>query len=828
MEKSETPPASLKNKIMVAFCLLIVGWGIFFSALFQSLLRNNLSRVKGLEESAAQTIIAHFTMSATGSIIAGGLVALIIAYYFSQIITEPIAKLLRGIQQIAKGELTATVNIPTQDEFGVLAESFNKMAAALERHKNELVNQQHTLATKNRELEIANRHKSEFLANMSHELRTPLNAMIGYTSLVLSALQDTLPPKHLHNLTNADRSARTLLQLINDVLDFSKIDAGKMDTFIESINLVEIVEDSLLTAKGLLLNKTVELKSQVPYDLPVIESDYTKIKQILNNLLSNAIKFTEKGYVSLRCCVVEKRIIVELEDTGCGIPKEKINNLFEAFKQMDSSIKKRFGGTGLGLTITKKLCEMLGIEISVESQLGRGTTFILQIPLQFSHTRKAAASAASGENQSLLQAKSESQVEPIIAQTEQKISTDVKTEKTPERVVADEEASENETVVHDFDTSPKAALLCLTSQDTLFMLHRCLAGLPFDIQLMPNTSACIEKAKLELVWAIVLEPDMNGLNALPQLKNEPSTCHIPVIMCSTAAEHRRIQLGVLACLIKPIEKNQMIEALLRITKVQKGDMLVVEDDPASLELYGQIISEAGYMPHLVENGLQAIEFLSKKDRLPQAILLDLLLPQMDGFSLLGLIQKNQEWRKIPIIVVTGKDLSDDERKILKNGTEMFLEKGKFEVKDLSREIELVLQRVQLAWANSILVVDDNEMNLTLQGEIFENAGYKVYRAISAKEGIELANRVKPDVILMDLAMPEMDGFEATQRLKQNPATQEIPVVACSAFALNEFKERAAQIGFAGYITKPIEPHRLVQQVQKSVLITKIRQKTMSN
>ena len=237
----------------------------------------------------------------------------------------------------------------------------------------------------NRQLQDASRHKTDYLSSMSHELRTPLNALIGYLSLAVNDLQREVAEEKLQNLTKANQTARVILQLINDVLDFAKIEAGKMDTLIEEVDLVEILEDVAITAEGLLLNKPVELKTEIDADLPGVQSDYTKIKQMLNNLLGNAIKFTTQGSVTLRARLERNpasAIRIEVQDTGMGIPQEKLGSVFESFKQVDSSINKKFGGTGLGLTITKQFCDMLGIEIGVNSELGRGSTFWLRIPAE--------------------------------------------------------------------------------------------------------------------------------------------------------------------------------------------------------------------------------------------------------------------------------------------------------------------------------------------------------------------------------------------------------------------------------------------------------------
>ena len=233
--------------------------------------------------------------------------------------------------------------------------------------------------------ESATKAKSIFLARMNHELRTPLNAMIGYMSLGLGTLSDKVSSDDLKDLINAERSANVVLQLVNNILDFSKIEAGEMEIFVEEIDLADLIEDIEITAQGLLLNKPVELKTEISSDAPFVANDYTKIKQIFNNLVGNAIKFTANGSVVIRLNSIEDGTSarVEVEDTGQGIPKKQLGNVFESFKQADGSISKEFGGTGLGLAITKSLCEMLGIEIGVRSEMGKGTMFWFHIPVHF-------------------------------------------------------------------------------------------------------------------------------------------------------------------------------------------------------------------------------------------------------------------------------------------------------------------------------------------------------------------------------------------------------------------------------------------------------------
>jgi CheY-like chemotaxis protein len=633
--------------------------------------------------------------------------------------------------------------------------------------------------------EAAARAKSDFLASMSHELRTPLNAMIGYTALTLNSLKKDLPLQHLHNLEKAERSARALLQLINNVLDFSKIEAGKMDIFIEEIDLAEVIEDITLTTEGLLLDKPVELKVDIVPELPSVDSDYTKIKQILNNLVGNAVKFTPKGYVAVHAASVNEgtAVRIEVEDTGTGIPHNTISKIFESFQQVDGSIKKRFGGTGLGLAITKKFCELLNIEITVESEEGQGTTFCLTIPVQLQVS-------ALEETRKIVSARD---MQPVMAPTLQ--------------------------------TEFKTSVLYLGDPELLSTLESHFMEVSVDLQCVETVSECIEKVNAQPVWAIIVDPAKVSAEIIDQLKNNPSLRGIPIITHSMPPEASENQAGTVEFFSKTVTSESMMEPLFRITRMQKGEIMVIDDDPDARELYGAILAGAGYTPHLVASGKEALELLDK-ERLPQVILLDLLMPGMNGFQVLEHIQAHTAWKQIPIVVLTSKTLSDEERELLREEAQILLEKGKFSIRNLAERIETALKAMALAMTSSVLVVDDNEENLELFGDLFQQSDYRVYKAKSGPEGIEIAKETIPDMILMDLAMPDMDGFEATQLLKQHPTTSDIPVIACSAFATQEFKERAFQVGCEGYITKPVEPERLVEQVAKIALMSKIRKSSV--
>ncbi len=662
----------------------------------------------------------------------------------------------------------------------------------------------------NQQLQQANRLKSEFLASMSHELRTPLNAMIGYTSLTLNALKESLPSEHLQNLIKAEQSARILLELINDVLDFSKIEAGRMEIFIEEINPSDIFDELISTAEGLIGDSPVELHEEFPQDLPMIESDYTRIKQIISNLTSNAIKFTHAGYVAIRAQVFsdEQYLRVEVADTGCGIPEENVAHIFALFTQADGSLKKKFSGTGLGLAITKKLCQMLQIEIGFETEVNQGTLFWLHIPFHFSAGE--AATDADSPSESLI-TDFEEPVPVINLEGGTHTQEDSPITKPP--------------LFFETKMDSKALILCFSMQELPASLARHLSGFPLEVREFDSVSAGIALCDSAPVWTILVPPNEAGFEAFMQLKRETSTRNIPLMLCSPAEAQPGVYIAPVECVCKPGGKERIVPMLRRIA-IPAGDILIFERDPSSGEQYEENLEKAGYTPHVVRNNIAAVEILREIDLL-QALIFDITMPELDGFRTLKELQTYPKGQRTPVIFVTNETVSTQEREYFQAGMQL-LHNEESHVSQFSSWSEFIAHSIPLVGIRSVIVVDDNEMNLNLMSSVLKNAGYQVYEAQSGPAGITLAREMIPGMVLMDLAMPEMDGFEATQQLKHYPETQHIPVIACSAFAMYENKVKAAQAGCEGYITKPIEPARLIEQVAQYAIRSKIRKKIDRN
>ncbi|MDY0092747.1 MAG: response regulator [Candidatus Vecturithrix sp.] len=390
----------------------------------------------------------------------------------------------------------------------------------------------------NQQLQEASLHKSAFLANMSHELRTPLNAVIGYTSLTLDSLKTNLTPEQLSNLNKAERSARALLQLINDVLDFSKIEAGQVEIFIEKIDVREIIEEITMTAEGLVLDKPVDFKIEIADDLPLVESDYTKVKQVLNNLVGNAVKFTAEGSVTVRARSLDDAaaIRVEVKDTGAGIAPEKLGNVFESFKQAEKSTSKEFGGTGLGLAISKSFCDMLGIAIGVESELEKGTLFWLHIPLH-THSQESGEQPASKQKHAAL--------------FDQK--------SLPH---GGDEVPAYETVLVIDDDDLNLTLTSTIFQNAGYTVYKTSSG--------REGIAMAQDFLPDVILIDLAMPEMNGYEVTRILKAHPITAAIPIVACTALAtresEEKAIEAGCSSVLRRPIEPNYLVEHVRKIVR----------------------------------------------------------------------------------------------------------------------------------------------------------------------------------------------------------------------------------------------------------------------
>ncbi|CAG0926674.1 Autoinducer 2 sensor kinase/phosphatase LuxQ [Thermoflexales bacterium] len=488
------------------------------------------------------------------------------------------------------------------------------------------------------------RLKTQFLANMSHELRTPLNSIIGFSRVMLRGIDGPLTEMQSTDLTSIYNSGQHLLGLINNMLDLSKIEAGKMELAIESVNLVEIGKTVMSTALALIKDKTVKLEQEVPQDLPTVMADQTRVRQIILNLVSNAAKFTEKGSIRLSMVAMPKEVMISVTDTGIGIPQDKIEHIFEEFTQVDASTTRKYGGTGLGLAITRKFVEMHKGRIWVESQVGIGSTFNFTLPRE------------------------QAEPEPDVS-----LPTDLEAR-----------------------GAGKKLILCIDDDPGVITLYkRYLEKQNYRVIGVTDPVKAVEEAKRLLPYAITLDvmmPRKDGWDVLAELKKTPEISNTPILICSIIQDKTRgFSLGAADYLVKPITEDELRRALERINREHTiNKILVVDDEPSALNLLKRILeSKPQYKVLDASGGAQALAIV-EHDK-PDLILLDLMMPEVDGFAVLDNIKSHPATRDIPVIVVTAKDITAEDRERLNGHMAALYNKGMFTAEQLLADISTALQ-----------------------------------------------------------------------------------------------------------------------------------------
>jgi CheY-like chemotaxis protein/nitrogen-specific signal transduction histidine kinase len=491
--------------------------------------------------------------------------------------------------------------------------------------------------------ESANETKSAFLANMSHELRTPMNAIIGYAEMLKEDAEDDENEEIIPDLDHIITAGRHLLQLINDVLDISKIEAGRMDLYLEDFDIATMISDAASTVTTLVEKNNNVLDIQVEENLGSMHADLTKVRQIVFNLVSNAAKFTSDGKVGIEASAVDEGgqsfIRLAVTDTGIGIPEEKLEHIFEEFSQADNSTTRNYGGTGLGLALVRKFALMMGGDIRVESTPGEGSTFTLEMPARVVET---------GKSSSML--------------------------KTIDAAI-ETSASLGKILVIDDDATARQ------------LLTRVLEEQGYQVITSDGGEQGIALAKSEkpaLITCDILMPNVDGWEVLQLLKDDPDTASIPVVMVSMVDDGKKgAALGAVEHLRKPVDRERLREIVARYVKTA-GKVMVVEDDPATQKTITKALGSMSIEALLANNGQEALDTLA--EQWPDLILLDLMMPVMDGYEFLSHFRKLEGSEKTPVIIVTAKDLSIKEREELSSSVTGIFTKEENYVEDLIESI----------------------------------------------------------------------------------------------------------------------------------------------
>ena len=588
-------------------------------------------------------------IAAASLILAGLIVWLFVLRYVVRRLTE----LATSMLAIARGELATPIPTPGRDELGDMSRTlavFRDNARDIRAARDE--------AEKARaEAEAASRTKSAFLANMSHELRTPLNAIIGYSEILVEDATDSGDEATVGDLQKIQGAGQHLLGLINGILDLSKIEAGRMDVYLEQIYLARLVDEVRAIVEPLVKKNGNKLVIECPPDIGSMRTDLTKLKQSLINLLSNAAKFTQNGTVTLALSRAQTgagqaRFTFHVSDTGIGMNEEQLGRLFQAFTQADSSTTRHYGGTGLGLTITRHFASMLGGTIEVTSKPGEGSSFIMVLP---DHPIQAAAPTAEADTMTVAAANGNGSGLTVL--------------------VVDDDPT-----VHDL-------LAATLAKEGHRVLHARDGAEALDI---------LRKTPPDIVTLDVMMPKVDGWSVLGTMKSDPSLDHIPVIMI-TIVDDRNLgySLGASEFMTKPIDRSRLLSLVQRFAGHEaQARVLIVDDDPDVRDVVRSTLENSGLKTFQAVNGRAAIDWLQSHPA-PSLILLDLMMPEMDGFEFLNRIRDDDKLVDVPVVVLSAKELTAEERAFLAERTLLVLSKGAQPIGSLGSALSAIAkQRVQ--------------------------------------------------------------------------------------------------------------------------------------
>jgi HAMP domain-containing protein/CheY-like chemotaxis protein/signal transduction histidine kinase len=738
--------------------------------------------------------------------------------------------LLKQSQQLA-GELQAqqTELQQTNEELANKAKLLAEQNAEVERKNQEIELARRALEEKAAELALTSRYKSEFLANMSHELRTPLNSILILGQQLSENADGNLSARQVEFANTIHGAGTDLLNLISDILDLSKIESGTVTVECEDLlftHLRETIERNFRhEAEARKLSFTADFDSRLGR---AITTDSKRLLQVLKNLLSNAFKFTERGGVRLHVAIAnggwspdhptlsQVSAVVELSvsDTGIGIPPEKQRIIFEAFQQADAGTARKYGGTGLGLAISRELAHLLGGEIRLSSVAGAGSTFTLYLPLQYvgpAYARRALQSPAAPSNP---QPAFQPVALPVARQEEIADDRDALGADDPVLLVIEDDPHYARVLISLARDRGFKVLLARTGAEALVLASKYpLAAISLDVFL----------------------PDMLGWTVLNHLKRNSATRHIPVQILTIEDERQYgLERGAFAFLTKTMTTDELEAALDRLkefTATRIRRLLVIEDDPAEQMSVTELLGHSDIEIVSAATGAQALALM--RDTRFDCVVLDLRLPDISGFELLEDIQADERLRSLPIIVFTGRDLSDAEEIRLRKSAKSIVLKGVRSPERLLDETALFLHRVVAELPESkqamienlhrsdeplagrkVLVVDDDIRNIFALNSLLERHHMEVITATNGHEAIKLVESTADlSLVLMDVMMPEMDGYETMRRIRKQPDFRMLPIIALTAKAMKGDREKCLEAGASDYVAKPVNTDQLLSLVR---------------
>ncbi len=693
---------------------------------------------------------------------------------------------------------------------------------SLEAQRDELTRAQTALKAQAGDLAQASRYKSEFLANMSHELRTPLNSLLIMARLLADNRGGNLSSEQVRFAETIESSGNDLLNLINDILDISKIEAGRLELQPRNVELEGVLQKMRNVFAPAAQDKGLTFETSIAEDTArQIETDPQRLEQVLRNFLSNAVKFTDTGSVRLEVTGGQQpgRVAITVRDTGPGIPEDKQDTIFEAFRQADGSISRKYGGTGLGLSISRELTRLLGGEIGLVSADGKGSAFTIELPEAFSGPAPDAAS-------------------PV----RMAVTRHVMAEAAPPRPALSRAAL----VEDDRATlSGDARVILIVEDDPTFA--RILRDLAHELDFQCIVAGTADEgalfARQYLPHAVILDmnlPDHTGLSVLDRIKRDTRTRHIPVHVVSVDDDMQAaLANGAVGYLFKPVSRDSLIDMLegLEARMSQRlRRVLVIEDDATQAESIRHLLASRDVETVEVHSAAECLDLLSRETF--DCMVLDLNLPDMPGMDLLERLSGDDRFGFPPVIVYTGRDLSSDEELALRRYSKSIIVKGAKSPERLLDEVTLFLHQVvselpdehQKMLARSlsrdasldgrqVLVVEDDVRNVYALTSILEPHGVRIRIARNGKEALDTLEKSRLngigaiDLVLMDVMMPEMDGLTAMRRIREDAHWRNLPIIALTAKAMARDQHECLEAGANDYLAKPLDIDKLLSLVR---------------
>lgn len=710
-----------------------------------------------------------------------------------------------------------------QEELMQANQELEERAGLLAERNEIILERNQEIQRKVEELALSTKYKSEFLANMSHELRTPLNSILLLSRLMAENHENTLSEDQIEYAKVIQSSGNGLLDLINEILDLSKIEAGKMTLEYHPIDISEIVGGMRSLFAPLAQDKNLDLIITVDAEAPVmIETDKMRLEQIIKNLLSNAIKFTAQGQVTFKIFnspQLANFISFSVTDTGLGIPKDKQQLIFEAFQQADGSTKRKYGGTGLGLSISRELVRLLGGQISLKSVVGEGSEFVISIPVskvdRISET-KAPALMETLTVQFSEEEITEQQTEPqrfVVPLIPQDVADDREAIKAGDKIIL---------IVED-DTPFAKSLLQFTRKSGYkgIVAVRGDDGIALAQQYLPN--------------AILLDiqlPIKDGWEVMEELKANSLTRHIPVhIMSSMEVKRESLLKGAVDFINKPFALEQMQEVFQKLEDAltrHPKKVLIVEENHQHAKALAYFLEESNIYSEIKSSVAEGMQALKKEE--VDCVIIDMGMPNANAYETLEVVKKTPGWENLPIIIFTGKNLSKSEEQHIRQYADSIVVKTAHSYQRMLDEITLFLHIVEESQVpnggkpgfkklrdlnevlnqRTVLIADDDVRNIFSLTKALERHKMNIISAVDGKEALQkLESNPQIDIVLMDMMMPEMDGYETIARIRKKAEYKHLPILSVTAKAMMGDREKCIRAGASDYISKPVDIDQLI-------------------